>query len=143
MALEVSLRLEAGAPRRAARVAACGGHAWSAAEFGVTHADGIKRLVLLVLAAVHARAATVAPARLQCGSGTGAPLTACIGRLVPPTFCSQVTPLTRACPASSAAWLLRMLVLARRGPAWAWPVTSTLAWGSAWARKESSQVRPW
>ena len=97
--LEVLLRLESGAPRRVARVAACGGRAWSAAEFGVTHADGIKRLVLLVLAAVHARAATVAPARLQCGSGTGVPLTACIGRLVPPTLCSQVTPLTRACPA--------------------------------------------
>ena len=97
--LEVLLRLESGAPRRVARVAACGGRAWSAAEFGVTHADGIKRLVLLVLAAVHARAATVAPARLQCGSGTAVPLTACIGRLVPPTFCSQVTPLTRACPA--------------------------------------------
>ena len=56
MALEVLLRLEAGAPRRVARVAACTGCAWSAAEFDVMHADGIERLVLPVLAAVHARA---------------------------------------------------------------------------------------
>ena len=53
MALEVSLRLEAGAPRRVARVAACTGCAWSAAEFGLMHADGIERLVLPVLAVVH------------------------------------------------------------------------------------------
>ena len=56
MALEVLLRLEAGAPRRVARVAACTGCAWSAAEFDVMHADGIERLVLPVLAVVHARA---------------------------------------------------------------------------------------
>ena len=54
MALEVLLRLEAGAPRRVARVAPCTGCAWSAAELDVMHAHGIDRLVLPVLAVVHA-----------------------------------------------------------------------------------------
>ena len=53
MALEVLLPLEAGAPRRLARVAACTVCAWSAAEFDAMHADGIERLVLPVLAVVH------------------------------------------------------------------------------------------
>ena len=70
MALEVLLRLEAGAPRRVARVAACTGCAWSAAELDVMHADGIERLVLPVLAVVHARACN-APAAAVSQSQRG------------------------------------------------------------------------
>ena len=47
----------------------CAGCAWRAAEFDVMHADGIERLVLPVLAAVHARAWNAPATRVAACTG--------------------------------------------------------------------------